>query len=131
MTKEDLDKMALDFNESRRLPGKRILNDVYQSEESHSLSDEEKKVGKKKIRQSGVSDSLLENMLKPKKSKTKFELKSKVVEHFQEVKLTAFKVENAMFDGMEFYVVNSDDKETRATKRYLEEQIVKHGGTRV
>jgi hypothetical protein len=36
-----------------------------------------------------------------------------------------------MFDGMEFYVVNSDDKEIRATKRFLEEQIVKHGGTRV
>lgn len=64
MTKEDLDKMVLDFNETRRLPGKRILDDVYQSEESQNFSDEEKKIGKKKTRQSGVSDSFIQNMLK-------------------------------------------------------------------
>jgi hypothetical protein len=36
-----------------------------------------------------------------------------------------------MFDGMEFYIVNSEEKGDRNTKRFLEESIVKHGGTRV
>ena len=36
-----------------------------------------------------------------------------------------------MFDGMEFYIVNSEERGDRNTKRFLEESIVKHGGTRV
>lgn len=71
------------------------------------------------------------DIIKPKKSKAKLEIKSKVVEYFQESKLIDVKVYNPMFAGMEFYVVNSDDKLKSATKRYLEEQIVKYGGIRV
>jgi hypothetical protein len=82
MTKEDLDKLALDFNESRRLPGKRLINDVYLSESDRSSEGEEKKVAKKKTRYSAQTDNQIIDLLKPKRSKPKIELKSKVVEHF-------------------------------------------------
>ena len=132
MTKEDLDKMAADFQEARRLPGKRQLADIYPSGESADEgSGEEKKTENKKRKKLRLSDQAMLDILKPQKARPKLELKSKVVEYFQKAKLPEQEVENPMFVGMEFYIVNSDDKKEQSTKRYLEEQIIKYGGTRV
>jgi len=87
MTKEDLDKMVADFSESRRLPGKRIIDDLYESGESDRVSgsDEEVKVDKKRhkrLKPSVVTEEQMMDILKPQKPKPKLELKSKVVAYF-------------------------------------------------
>jgi hypothetical protein len=84
MTREDLEKMKTDFMESRRMPGKRKLNEM---QESGSEKSEEEMKTEKKHKRLRVSDQEMIDILKPQKPKLKLELKSKVVEYFQEVQV--------------------------------------------
>ena len=54
---------------------------------------------------------------------------NKVVDFYQEVDTKEVIKKSDMFKGMEFYIVNVDDK--IANKAYLESRIVEHGGSRV
>lgn len=61
MTRDELDKMLADFNQSRKMPGKRLLSDLYESGESgkEDGSDEEAKGERKRhkrLKPATVSD---------------------------------------------------------------------------
>ena len=58
---------------------------------------------------------------------------NKVVEYFREAKIDETELHgvasSTMFEGMEFYIVNTDEK--AASKQFLETVIVTNGGRRV
>ena len=53
----------------------------------------------------------------------------KLVEFYRETDTNEVVKKSDMFNGMEFYIVNVDDR--IANKPYLESRIVEHGGRRV
>ena len=54
---------------------------------------------------------------------------TKLVEFYRETDVKDVVKKSEMFRGMEFYIVNVDDKV--ANKPFLESRIVEHGGSRV
>ena len=54
---------------------------------------------------------------------------NKLVEFYRETDTKDVVKKSDMFKGMEFYIVNVDDKV--ANKPFLESRIVEHGGSRV
>jgi BRCT domain, a BRCA1 C-terminus domain len=53
------------------------------------------------------------------------------VEFYRETDTREVLKKSTLFEGMEFYIVNVNDKDPVANKPYLEMRIVENGGRRV
>lgn len=128
MNQDQLNQLISNFNDVRRMNKFKHGLEVAGESSNQDNSDEDEesfqafKGPRKKKKVATKNDGQLK--------RRDFVKDKKVVEFYRETDTTDVKKETSIFEGLEFYIVNTDDLKG-ASKPFLERLIVRHGGKKV
>ena len=122
-TDSELQDMVKNFQETRRLKKKQMEGEDPLKEIALEADEPGKRKKKHKGGEEEKSATTSEHDYQPKIKM------QKLVEFYRETDSKDLVIKSGMFKGMEFYIVNVDEKV--ANKPYLESRILENGGRRV